>query len=53
MFDTGAQWRLFGDWTDRVAKGELPNRDPPRPTGLERNIVITEWDWGTAEVLSA
>ncbi len=37
----------FGDWTDRVAEGELPSAKPPRPTGIERNIVITTWDWGT------
>ena len=34
----------FADWTDRIAKGELPPV-PPRPQGVERNIVITEWDW--------
>ena len=35
---------MFADWSDRIAKGELPPA-PPRPQGLERNIVITEWDW--------
>jgi hypothetical protein len=35
---------LFADWTDRIAAGELPPA-PPRPKGLERNVVITEWDW--------
>jgi hypothetical protein len=35
---------MFGDWTDRVAKGELPQA-PPRPQGVERNVVITQWDW--------
>jgi hypothetical protein len=35
---------LFADWTDRIAKGELPPA-PPRPQGLERNVVITLWDW--------
>ncbi|MBI3940248.1 MAG: carboxypeptidase regulatory-like domain-containing protein, partial [Acidobacteria bacterium] len=35
---------MFADWTDRVAAGELPPA-PPRPQGLERNMVITEWDW--------
>ncbi|HEY3823539.1 MAG TPA: carboxypeptidase regulatory-like domain-containing protein, partial [Bryobacteraceae bacterium] len=35
----------FGDWTTRIAKGELPPEAPPRPQGLERNIVITQWDW--------
>ena len=35
---------MFGDWTTRVANGELPPA-PPRPAGVERNVVITEWDW--------
>jgi hypothetical protein len=35
----------FGDWTTRIAKGELPAEAPPRPQGLERNVVITQWDW--------
>jgi len=34
----------FADWTDRIASGELPPA-PPRPQGVERNVVITEWDW--------
>ncbi len=35
---------MFADWTDRIAAGELPPT-PPRPQGVERNVVITEWDW--------
>ncbi len=35
---------MFADWTDRIAAGEVPPA-PPRPQGLERNVVITEWDW--------
>jgi len=34
----------FADWTDRIAAGELPPT-PPRPQGVERNVVITQWDW--------
>ena len=37
-------FKMFGDWTDRIAAGELPPR-PPRPQGIERNVVISEWDW--------
>jgi hypothetical protein len=37
--------KMLGDWTDRIAKGELPATKPPRPQGLERNVVITVWDW--------
>jgi hypothetical protein len=36
---------LFGDWTDRVAAGELPKSKPQRPQGVERNVVVTLWDW--------
>src|SRR5712691_9611395 len=43
----GAPFKYFGDWTDRVAKGELPKQKPPRPQGLERNIVVTSGEWAT------
>ena len=43
----GAQRKMFADWTDRIAKGETPKQMPPRPKGVERNIVVTVWDWGT------
>jgi len=36
---------MYGDWTDRIATGEVPAA-PERPRGLERNVVITLWDWG-------
>src|SRR5207247_10471086 len=36
--------KLFADWTDRIAAGELPPA-PRRPQGIERNVVITQWDW--------
>jgi len=35
---------MFADWTDRIANGEVPE-PPKRPQGIERNIVITQWDW--------
>jgi len=38
---------LYADWTDRIAAGELPTAKPERPQGIERNVVITMWDWGT------
>ncbi|HEX3341062.1 MAG TPA: carboxypeptidase regulatory-like domain-containing protein [Pseudolabrys sp.] len=41
----GVPYKYFGDWTDRIAKGELPKAKPPRPEGEERNIVITSWEW--------
>ena len=36
---------MFADWTDRIAAGEVPPT-PPRPQGIERNLVLTLWEWG-------
>ena len=36
---------LWADWTDRIAAGELPFAQPQRPQGIERNLVLTLWDW--------
>src|SRR5262245_16582538 len=40
-----ASFRYYGEWTDRIAKGELPHTRPERPQGVERNIVVTLRDW--------
>ena len=45
--------KLFADWTDRIAAGELPASQPSRPQGVERNVVITAVGLGDAESLSA
>jgi hypothetical protein len=45
--DTQRALKLFGEWTDRIAAGELPTAAPPRPQGVERNVVITLRDWAT------
>jgi hypothetical protein len=39
---------MFADWTDRLMAGETPPA-PPRPQGLEQNLVVTLWDWGTEQ----
>jgi hypothetical protein len=44
-FGREAAMRTFADWTDRIAAGEVPPQ-PPRPEGVERNVVLTLWDWG-------
>ncbi len=43
--DSKLACQLFGDWTDRIARGELPFAQPPGPQGIERNVVLTLWDW--------
>ncbi|OFV94569.1 MAG: hypothetical protein A3G76_08695 [Acidobacteria bacterium RIFCSPLOWO2_12_FULL_65_11] len=37
---------IFADWSDRIAAGEVPQA-PPRPQGVERNVVVSLWDIGT------
>ena len=37
--------KLFADWTDSIKAGELPFSKPERPQGVERNVVVTLWDW--------
>jgi hypothetical protein len=37
---------MFADWSNRVAAGELPPV-PPRPQGIERNVVVTLWEVDT------
>ncbi len=41
----GAPFKFFGEWTERVAKGDLPKQTPKRPSGAERNLVVTSWEW--------
>jgi hypothetical protein len=41
--------KVFADWTDRIAAGEVPPA-PPRPQGIERNVVISQWDWADPKV---
>jgi hypothetical protein len=37
--------KALSDWTQNIEKGEVPPT-PPRPSGIERNIVATLWDVG-------
>src|SRR6185312_4627983 len=43
----GVPIKYLADWTDRIAGGALPASTPPRPSGLERNVVVTVHDWAT------
>jgi len=40
--------QMFADWTDRIEAGAVPPA-PARPQGIERNVVITIWDWADPE----
>jgi hypothetical protein len=42
--------KFFADWTDRIAAGDLPREKPQRPQGIERNVVVSVWDWGTPKM---
>ena len=35
---------MYADWSERIAAGEVPPA-PPRPSGVERNLVLTMWEW--------
>jgi hypothetical protein len=45
MTPDGGHLAALADWTDRIEAGELPSRSPPRPAGVERNLVVTVRDW--------
>ncbi|HEX6999051.1 MAG TPA: carboxypeptidase-like regulatory domain-containing protein [Gammaproteobacteria bacterium] len=45
----GVPLKYFGEWTDRIAAGELPREKPPRPQGVERNVVATVRDWSSPQ----
>jgi hypothetical protein len=38
--------KAWADWSRAIEKGAAPPA-PPRPRGVERNLVLTLWDWGT------
>ncbi len=37
-------YQMFADWSVAILNGAVPT-SPPRPKGLERNVVLTMWDW--------
>ena len=36
----------LADWGKRIKGGEVPKETPPRPEGIERNLVVTQWEFG-------
>jgi hypothetical protein len=45
QFGGEGQAKTMADWTRAVEGGEVPPM-PPRPQGIERNVVVTLWDIG-------
>ena len=41
----GGHLKRLAEWTDRIRAGELPASAPARPHGVERNLVVTVYDW--------
>jgi hypothetical protein len=35
----------LSEWSGRIMDGATPE-PPPRPHGIERNLVVTQWAWG-------
>ena len=46
----GLPYKYLAEWSDRIAAGAVPTFTPPRPTGIERNIVVTVRDWMNPKV---
>src|SRR5688500_20014706 len=40
--------KAWADWSRAIDKGAVPP-SPPRPRGVERNVVLTLWDWRPAQ----
>jgi hypothetical protein len=43
----GGHLARLAKWTDRIKAGELPASVPQRPNGVERNVVVTVYDWAS------
>ncbi|HTQ99499.1 MAG TPA: carboxypeptidase-like regulatory domain-containing protein [Candidatus Acidoferrum sp.] len=44
-FGLDGQAKTMADWTRKIEAGATPPM-PPRPQGIERNVVVTLWDIG-------
>ncbi|MBM3779352.1 MAG: carboxypeptidase regulatory-like domain-containing protein [Acidimicrobiia bacterium] len=42
----GPLLELYAEWTNLIRDGQVPPA-PPRPSGVERNVVLTMWGWAT------
>jgi hypothetical protein len=41
--------QMYPAWTDRIAAGAIPPQAPPRPQGIELNLVVSMWDQATID----
>ena len=41
--------RMYANWSDQIAAGELPTATPARPQGRERNVVDHHVGLGRSE----
>lgn len=46
LFGKERALEMFAACSGGIAKGNVPVEAPPRPSGIERNVVLTLWDWG-------
>ena len=37
---------VLSEWGQEIAAGVTPTHTPARPAGIERNMVITQWEYG-------
>ena len=44
-FYEGRGGSVYPAWTDKILAGAVPPQ-PRRPRGVERNLVVSLWDWG-------
>lgn len=42
----GENRKQYAKWSEAIKAG-APPKEAPRPTGIERNMVVTLWDWAT------
>ena len=51
VFGRARSLSMFADWSQSITQGKSPFEKPPRPAGLERNVVLTSWDWAYGRFL--
>ena len=47
---TDALAASLSEWATKIANGAVPPVAPPRPSGAERNFVVTQWEWAPPDI---